>query len=450
MDLPAPPRRHKLPLSLSIPLGLILLAALIGLGVNVHYRAVHSSGSRTDFMCYYLVAQAALQGGDIYAVADPHGWKVHYPPGMAAMFAPMAWLSYEQAVVLWYVITAGALMWSCGRVVRICDELAARPVGVIVVAAMIVNLAPTMSGLQRGQFSALMTALMIEAFWAYRRDQSALAGFWIGLAAALKGYPAVAMWPLIVRRDWRAIGMFTATVAVLTVALPMIVMGPATGWDTVQRFVFEKLLPLLSDPAVAERESFAGLDHFGSSNQSLFAVLGRLLCRSAAMAHGQDACAIADLPSSVARGISLAVTLVLVGVMGWLSWRPSPRGALREAVLWCLPMLGANFISTIAWHHYYTVLNMPYALAGVMVVMPECRRMRGWIAMWLAVAIALNWGYFAGVEQAMDRLPRKAGLLLIGSLMLWAMLAWVCFALGKQDAGTTAEKLLVPADLRAV
>jgi hypothetical protein len=104
------------------------------------------------------------------------------------------------------------------------------------------------------------------------------------------------------------------------------------------------------------------------------------------------------------------------------------RGATNvESAKWLvaftLPMVLANFISHVAWHHYYTVLVVPYALAAALVWADEGARRdsparrRTVLAWMLSVAVITNW-----VHYAVHPFGRQLGILMLGSLALLIVL----------------------------
>ncbi len=147
---------------------ILLAAVLVGLGWNVHYRAVVSEKQRSDFVMLHAAGRAVLDGTDIYEARHPRGWPFYYPPTMAAVMAPAALLSLGPAVLVWYGINVVALLWVGRRLVQLCDEIAERPIGPWVVAALLVNFGPIAISLQRGQVTLVLFAMMVEAFWCYR------------------------------------------------------------------------------------------------------------------------------------------------------------------------------------------------------------------------------------------------------------------------------------------
>jgi hypothetical protein len=396
---------------------LLPVTLFTALGGNVYYRAIESEHQRSDFLTFHAAARTMVQGGDVYAVRHPRGWHLYYPPGMPALLTPLALLPIEAAVIAWYLIGLGGLWWVFVRLVRLCDELAGRPVGPVVVAAIGVNFGPLVSGLQRGQFSVLLFALMVEALWCYRRGRAGWCGVWLGLAAGVKVYPALLVLPLLVRREWRAVFAFGAGLSVLWIGLPMVLMGPTAGWHTTRHFAADVLLPMLSDNPLTASDQLANAGYFSPSNQSLFGLGGRWLARSAVPIENPCPVAVADLPVPTVRRAATVLGLGLVVTMALLFVRKPERRSFNEAWLWSLPILAAIFISPIGWHHYYTVLALPYALTGTALIVLEPGRRRAILGATLGVAVAGNWLHFASYAC------RETGILLVTSLLLWVVLA---------------------------
>ncbi len=401
----------------AILLVLLLLGVFVPLGYVTYYRAIQSPEQRSDFVVLYAAGRAALDGGEVYAVKHPRGWPYFYPPGGTLLLAGLAVLPFPAAVIAWYLLNAGAYVWACARLVRLCDEIAGRPVGPLVVLAGVLNILPLGTALQRGQLAPLLFALMVEALWCYRKGRTLHSGVWIGLAAAIKLYPAVVVLPLVVRREWRGLAGFAICVALLWFVLPPVVLGFHAGWDTTTAWLRGVLLPFLTESGFAEQPVFEGINQFALSNQSFFGVLSRWLARDALPAHEPFAGTCANLSTNAIRLLAGLLSLVLVGLMAWLASRRTEHGGFAEAAVWSLPMLAANFMSHIAWNHYFVVLTLPYALLAVAAHLESPGPRRRWLVAALALAVGCNWASF-GVWVL-----RQAGLLLLGSLILWCAVA---------------------------
>lgn len=397
---------------------LTLAMTLLALGWNVYYRAIESEAQRSDFLIFHAASRTMLAGGDVYAVRHPRGWPFFYPPAMPALISPIGLLPIELAVVAWYLVSIAALGWVFVRLVLLCDELAGRAVGPFVAAAFLVNFGPLISGMQRGQVSILLFAIMVEAFCCYRRSHTNRCALWLSLAVGLKVYPGLLLLPLLLRREWKALATFGVSLVVLCVGLPMLLAGPVAGWDTARGFLSSVLFPVLSIRPLAEMgDSLSSIAYFSSSNQSFYGVLGRWLCLSAVPYTDRPPLAVLDLSPETVRHLTVPIRLVLVVVVIFLFARRGERHGLSEAIRWSLLMVGASLISPVAWHHYYSVLAMPYALAAVTSTMLVRGKMRICLIVLLALAVVSNWLHFANYTF------REMGVLLVGSLALCVGLA---------------------------
>jgi|GEM_PF-5130052 len=398
--------------------GLLLAALVFGLGADTYYRAVVSPEQRSDFICYYQAAQAAWRGEDVYEVRHPRGWGFYYPPATALLMLPLAALPLPVAVVAWYLLSVGALVWSVGRVVRLCDELAGRPVGVWVVATVFINFGPVFSGILRGQMSAILFAIIVEAIWQARRRHEMRASIWLALAATLKVYPVLLMLIPAVRRQGRPLGAFLVTALLLNVVLPIAGMGPDAALRQTRRYVAEIVLP-----TAAGSDHGAGrlvhIEPLGLGNQSLFAVAGRWLARDAIPSYEPFALSAANLDLATVRVLVMMLAAFLLLVLLLFSWMPRDRLGEDEIALWTLAVLLAVLFTPVAWHHYYTVLILPYALLGA-VFARGGRSGRWMIGCVLGISILTNWAHFAFYPA------RQMGLLPFGVLAVWLSLAILC------------------------
>jgi hypothetical protein len=349
---------------------------------------------------------------------------------------PFSALPMPAAVLAWYGVSIAALIWAGYRLVRLCDSLAGRLVGPVTVLAFAVNAGPIVSGLQRGQTASILFAMLVEAFWQYRAQRSARAGAWIAAATALKLYPALVLLPMVLRRDWRGLAGFAVTLLALGAVLPVIVMGPTHGMTALEAFTSQIVLPFFFKTSYADQAVFSEFNQFAPGNQSVFSFLSHWLAPHALPASDSISLAVADLPVSTVRYIAMAISLGLFVLMVLAIRTNPPRTSIREALLWCLPLVAANFISHIAWSHYYAVLAMPYAIAGVIVVTRPADIAWRLVAVTLVFAVLTNWAYMAALAC------REAGLLLVGSFVLWIGIAVACLL--RRPTVTTATSLAMP------
>jgi hypothetical protein len=156
-----------------------------------------------------------------------------YPPIDVVLSRPLTLLGWPAALALWLAASLAAVLLAWWLVVRLTG---AGPVGMAL--ALVVALAPdTWWAFHEAQINLLLLPLLAGAALAVQRDRSGLAGALLGVAAALKGYPALLGLYFLVARDWRGLGWFAGTGGVLTVA------GFAATWPDSLVYV-TRLLPV--------------------------------------------------------------------------------------------------------------------------------------------------------------------------------------------------------------
>jgi hypothetical protein len=188
-------------------------------------------GIATDV--YFHAARTALAGGDLYTVTPPAHprFSFRYPPLVVLAFVPHALLGSEGAAYLLQTAVNVASVAALGTLaVRFLDRAAVpftRTDRVLVVGYTALSI-PMVSNLVMGQVNVqLALAVAAAAVW-LERDRPAASGAALGLAAAVKLFPALVGAWLLRRRAWRAIG--AATVAGVSVVLGgLALFGPGAS-----------------------------------------------------------------------------------------------------------------------------------------------------------------------------------------------------------------------------
>src|SRR5262249_61737346 len=125
--------------------------------------------------------------------------------------APLVLLPVQLGALLWDVLALAALATAVTLIVR---ELGLKP-GPWRLAALltlVILFPPLLNALLEAQISPLLLLLCTLAWRWTRRERPAAAGVVLGLAAALRLFPPVALLFYATRRDWR--GLATAGGAV--------------------------------------------------------------------------------------------------------------------------------------------------------------------------------------------------------------------------------------------
>lgn len=180
-----------------------------------------------DLIEDYVSGRALLNGADPYAplndlifrympsstVLYPH--PNAHPPLLILLGLPFAALPYQIAAPLWFLANV-ALLLLIGRMLKLSGW------------ALLAPLAwpPLWTAVGLGGSELVLLALLVAAWRLADQEQDTLAGGLLGLAAALKLFPALFFVPFLFRRRWRVVGA-GAGALVLGQLVNLAVVGPA-------------------------------------------------------------------------------------------------------------------------------------------------------------------------------------------------------------------------------
>ncbi len=232
----------------------IVLASGVLLGVVglVATALQHPTLVGIDLQVYYFAAEAALAGGELYAVSPPmhpeYGYV--YPPVSILFFYPFGLLgSWQAAFAAFTLLNVAAALGVAVLLVRSIEER--RPDSLpwldrSLVAGFCLLSLHSASTLLYGETNFLLLLALVAGFrWLADRRESA-AGIAFALPAFVKLFPAaVGVW-FLRRRAWRAVATATATgtgLFALSVA--------AFGVETHLTYVEVAILPRLSSAEFA-------------------------------------------------------------------------------------------------------------------------------------------------------------------------------------------------------
>ena len=137
-----------------------------------------------------------------------------HPPASVLLVLPLGMVNYQDAVLIWNLVSLAALagsIWLVGRELRIRVSLWS----LAPMVALVLLCAPLSSQLYHGQWN-LVILLMVTGVWiAARRDRPSWAGGLLGLATAIKLFPGFLFLYFVLRRDWRSV--FAGLIAFLVV-----------------------------------------------------------------------------------------------------------------------------------------------------------------------------------------------------------------------------------------
>jgi alpha-1,2-mannosyltransferase len=343
------------------------------------------------------------------------------PPFQAMFFAPFAAVasfSPNAAKLLWHAVSILCLGLGVWLSVRAWDaarhrlSLRARPMLPMLFAPLFAVLLPLQTNFEHQNLNALLLALLAGATWQLMLGSAVVAGVLVGVATALKAFPALLVLYLAARRYWAAAFAATATAIVLTVAVPLPVYGRSGFADLLRAFW---------------RLGNSGWPIRGN-NQSLIAAIDRLTIGNFGEGFGAGGVRVlADAPLATILFGALAILLIATLVALLVTTPPQLSSIPCEIAL--VTML-AVLLSPIAWDHYWT-LTFPALLllhdSADRKLLGRFGRVAFWIAAILMTVLSpLTLGR-AGFSLARDLSAYTiAGLVIYASLFalrrrLWRM-----------------------------
>jgi hypothetical protein len=371
------------------PVRVVMLALMVVLGLSsvlshaLEYRGLERFSK--DFTVDYASARALVHGADPYApikeivrtqlgapkeVVRNHvfpGGNWH-PPFKIVTSVPFTALPFRAAGVLLLLISASCMVLA---MMVLGDELGWKrsvsiPSGFGVLALPIVQV-----DLSAGQVNGPLLLLAVVAWRYLRRDAELAAGICLGLAAALKAYPAFLLLPLVGMRRLRAVGSAFVTAVAVNVG--------AMAWIGFGR---------LGEIRLLGREGFVYWDS-SPANISWWGMTTRWLTKNGWVAH-------LDL-----MFIGTAVAIVGAVVFSILALRTRSANLSEDPYWSAAPLMLLAW--PIAWDHYL-ILAIPWlVLAGGRVMK------RGGVALYVAFAVVAA-GVITGIPPGVSSLDRVSGV----------------------------------------
>ena len=396
-----------------IAIAVAVVAALVAVGV-VAVRKQLRDGN--DFPLYWQAARALVSGRSPYDVLSGlHGYV--YLPWFALILAPLGALPLRAAVTCWYALNL-LFTWFAGR----SSLDAIRAAGLAPSPRLVLLATLPLAGLfhdnlvlgQANLFLLWLLALAARAAVAPSRAGPAREAA-AGLAAALKMPAGLLVLPLVFRARWRAVAMF-ALAAVLAVALPFVVSGPAGG----ARLLRDWRGKVVAPAAAGTLQGSKIID------QSPHAGLRRVLV--AEPAFGDTRVNVGSLSPAAFANVSRALALLLFAgyVLVWLTApaRDTALALLVDLALACCAMVQVAGFNLKA---QFVVLLLPAWTSATLAW--GGARPRGARAMLVAAGVLflLSYSDLVGRETANWLLAYSS--MALGTLLLAAALVSQRFAL---------------------
>jgi hypothetical protein len=309
-----------------------------------------------------------------------------HPPTSVLLTLPLGKLDYANAFLVWNLMCLASFAVALGLVVR---GLQVRWSwwAVFPLVVLLLLCEPFRHQVIQGQLSMFLAFLLTAAWFAHRRGADSWAGFWLGLATAVKLFPAFLLAYALWRGRFRTVLVGTATVLLLT-ALTVGVLGTDCYRDYAR-----DVLPTL------QRFQFNG------DNISLVGFGGKLFApnnswdRDTILSREEQETATHELlpwdrlfplqrNQLLARMVS-AFGIVAVGLA--LAWTTRPwRGEPGPDLGFSLALTAMLLVSPITWNHYFLLLLVPLAVLWVRLPRRTFVRLVFWaavIGLWLNLTV---------------------------------------------------------------
>ncbi len=258
-----------------------------------------------------------------------------HPPASVLVLLPFGLLDYTPAYLTWNILSLVFLLISLVLIVR-RKGLGFSPWMLLPITTILISGNSLNQQINQGQLNLLLLLLFTGAWTADRSKHPAIAGFLLGLAAAIKLFPAYMFLYFLMRRDWRAIAAGGVAFVALTGAT-YAVFGQETFVDYVQNVM----------PRVGGfRDWWA--------NASAAGFWSRLL-------DGQSGHSIPVAFSPLGAKIGTLLSWgVLTIVAGWTVLRAKSQPEVERA--FSVTIIAMLLVSPITWDHYFLLLLLPFLI----------------------------------------------------------------------------------------
>ena len=340
-------------------LWLFVLVLLVYSGVTIA-NALLPGKSVKDFELWYDTGQQILRGEQIYPKRNTK-FPFMYPPSAALMLAPLSLLGKTGVVVTLTLVNIVAWIASIILAVRLAAGAWGRQHPLVYLIPSALVSVYIWSCFHLGQPSVLLLALILGAFVALQQKRQVLAGSLIGLAAAIKAFPFIAILYLLYRRYWLAAASLVLMLVILLFILPLPFRGFEQARYDVRRWT-EGMLLKYDDKGLAQRPGRSN----SWKNQSIFGLANRMLRPVDADdqydAHTPVYVNVANLSFTAVNRIILGTGLVL-GLL-YLAVMPPRQSRTREtdAMEFALLILLMLLFTPLAFGYLFACLLFPFSV----------------------------------------------------------------------------------------
>jgi hypothetical protein len=244
LNRPAPLLRCRWRRAWQLAAVALTIGALAFGGASFYVRA---TGEGTDYNVFHLAGRlVAERPHQLYEVHAPRGPTYTFlnPPAVALLMWPLSSLPIGASAVAWFLVNVGCTVHAA----IILTRLLAPPgmARAFLMLTLILSLPYAVENIQLGQMHAVLLYLMVLSFAGLRRGRAATGSAWMAAATAIKLLPGIFAIYLLVRRQWRALGVFVLIFASAMTVLPWIALGPSMASTLLATFYRLQVAPYVS------------------------------------------------------------------------------------------------------------------------------------------------------------------------------------------------------------
>ena len=280
-----------------------------------------------------------------------------HPPTSVLAAIPFALLDYPNGMLAWNIASLSALvlsLWLIGR------ELGLRPEPWTIMPAITLALLsnPLRQQINHGQLNLILLLMLTLVWVADRSNRTTWAGTVLGLATAIKLFPAIFFLYFVLRRRWNVVGAGLAALAAAT-ALTVAILG----FDTYRSYVNEVLPEVSVFRNWWLNASLAGFWIKWFDAGAVSSLVDPAL---------PDYLAPIVRQPILARVGWIASPVAVLGVWAHVVW----RARTREQQDWAfgLTLTTMLLVSPLTWDHYFLLILLP--LAQLWIALSKTRRER--------------------------------------------------------------------------
>ncbi len=307
-------------------------------------RLIPQPNALHDFVQEWASGRNYLHGYPIYeplAEAVPRHISGRYfgtvqinahPPASVLVSLPFAPPEYATAFLAWGLTSLMALGISLWLMMR-SRGLGYSAWALLPIGSLLLTSNSLAQQVNQGQWNLFLLLMIVGVWYAERHDRALLAGLLIGLAAAIKIFPAYLGLYLLMRRRWDGV-VGCAVGFLLANLITLVVLGGACYVDYVQRVLPE-----------------VGTFRDWWPNASVAGYFDKLL--HAPSGHVQP---LWFAPQLAKIGFVLSF-VVITSLAGWKCWTATSRHEQDQAFSVCV--IAMLLLSPITWDHYFLLLLLP-------------------------------------------------------------------------------------------